>query len=230
MLARPTWLWGAEHGVNEHGVAIGNEMVNTVDDPRAAPPALLGMDLVRLGLERAASADEALEVMTTLLERHGQGGVGDAVNDVSYWSSFLVADPPLGVGARDLGPRLGGASRSARRRHLQPPHAAVGLDPGLTGRRARDRSRLVARPGHTHRLRRRASGREPGLRAPSAGLVVVFVVLGGAIGGGARRRWPTCATTARDRGARRAVVRTRGGRAHRRRRRRHRRDGVHAHP
>jgi hypothetical protein len=93
VLSRPEWLWGAEHGVNEHGVAIGNEMVNTVDDPRLATPALLGMDLVRLGLERAASAEEALYVMTGLLERHGQGGVGDAVNGVAYWSSFLIADP-----------------------------------------------------------------------------------------------------------------------------------------
>ena len=93
LLSRPVWLWGAEHGVNEHGVAIGNEMVNTVDDPRHAPPALLGMDLVRLGLERAASAEEALDVMTDLLERYGQGGVGDQVNGVAYWSSFLVADP-----------------------------------------------------------------------------------------------------------------------------------------
>ncbi len=92
LLSRPAWLWGAEHGINEHGVAIGNEMVNTVDDPRLAPPALLGMDLVRLGLERAASADEALDVMTGLLQRHGQGGVGDAVNELAYWSSFLIAD------------------------------------------------------------------------------------------------------------------------------------------
>ena len=93
VLSQPVWLWGAEHGVNEYGVAIGNELVNTVDDPRSAPPALIGMDLVRLGLERARSADEALGVMTGLLERHGQGGVGDQVNDLAYWSSFLVADP-----------------------------------------------------------------------------------------------------------------------------------------
>ena len=57
--SHPTWLWGAEHGVNEHGVAIGNEKIWTVDDPHALPPALLGMDLVRLGLERSRTADDA---------------------------------------------------------------------------------------------------------------------------------------------------------------------------
>ncbi len=94
--SRPTWLWGLEHGVNEHGVAIGNEKIWTVDRPHDLPPALLGMDLVRLGLERAVSAEEALTVLTTLLERHGQGGSGEPHRDEPYFSSFLVADPDEG--------------------------------------------------------------------------------------------------------------------------------------
>ena len=42
--------------MNEHRVAIGNEMLWTARDPRREPPALIGMDLVRLGLERATDA------------------------------------------------------------------------------------------------------------------------------------------------------------------------------
>jgi secernin len=78
--------------VNEHGVAIGNEKVWTIDDARAAPPALLGMDLVRLGLERGRTADEAVDRMTELLEQHGQGGTGEQDHDEPYFSSFLVVD------------------------------------------------------------------------------------------------------------------------------------------
>lgn len=96
VLSRPRWCWGAEHGVNEAGVAIGNEAIYTTLDPRAAPPALTGMDLVRLGLERAASAAEAVDTMTALLEGYGQGGSGHAPGPDGasrpYWSSFLVAD------------------------------------------------------------------------------------------------------------------------------------------
>jgi dipeptidase len=91
-LSCPTWLWGAEHGVNEHGVAIGNERVATTHDAAGAAPALIGMDLVRLGLERARSAAEAVEVMTSLLEACGQGGIADATHGEAYDSSFLVAD------------------------------------------------------------------------------------------------------------------------------------------
>ncbi len=92
-LSCPTWLWGAEHGVNEYGVAIGNEKVSTTHDAAAAPPALIGMDLVRLGLERARSAEEAVEAMIGLLTTLGQGGVADAVHHEAYDSSFLIADP-----------------------------------------------------------------------------------------------------------------------------------------
>jgi secernin len=93
MGSRPAWMWGFEHGVNEHRVAIGNERIFTIDDPRRSPPALTGMDLVRLGLEGGTSAEHALDVMTALLEQHGQGGRCAAEKDDPYWSSFLVADP-----------------------------------------------------------------------------------------------------------------------------------------
>lgn len=92
LVSRPWWMWGVEHGVNEAGVAIGNETIYTTLDPRGAEQALLGMDLVRLGLERGASASGAVEVMVDLLERYGQGGSGHHGVDRPYWSSFLVAD------------------------------------------------------------------------------------------------------------------------------------------
>jgi secernin len=93
VISRPTWCWGAEHGVNDAGVAIGNEAIYTTRDPRSAPPALIGMDLVRLGLERASTAAAAVEVITDLLARYGQGGSGHHLIERPYWSSFLVADP-----------------------------------------------------------------------------------------------------------------------------------------
>jgi secernin len=91
--SQPFWLWGFEHGVNERGVAIGNEAIWTTA-PRQQV-GLLGMDLIRLGLERGATAREALDVMTALLEKHGQGG-SPRHNDpkaACYDSSFILADP-----------------------------------------------------------------------------------------------------------------------------------------
>ena len=51
------------------------------------------MALRRLGLERADTADAAVEVITALLEKHGQGGSCGHTSDLRYDNSFLVADP-----------------------------------------------------------------------------------------------------------------------------------------
>jgi secernin len=92
LLAKPYWIWGAEMGVNTHGVAIGNEAVFT-RVPHEKTDGLIGMDLLRLALERAATADAALEVITDLLGRYGQSGQCGHTHTLRYHNSFIVADP-----------------------------------------------------------------------------------------------------------------------------------------
>jgi len=92
LLSQPYWMWGAEMGANEFEVVIGNEAIYTHEPLRRI--GLLGMDLLRLGLERGKSAKEALEIIIDLLEKYGQGG-GCAYEDPSwmYHNSFIIADP-----------------------------------------------------------------------------------------------------------------------------------------
>nr|XP_033774310.1 secernin-2 [Geotrypetes seraphini] len=92
ILSRPAWLWGAEMGANEHGVCIGNEAVWT-KEPVTEGEALLGMDLVRLGLERSLSAGGALDTITQLLEQYGQGGsCREDPAFFTYQNTFLLTD------------------------------------------------------------------------------------------------------------------------------------------
>ncbi|MCW5982401.1 MAG: C69 family dipeptidase [Bryobacteraceae bacterium] len=89
------WAFGYEHGMNEHGVAIGNEAVWS-KEPYQWGDGLLGMDLVRLGLERGKTAHEALRVITALLEKYGQSGDAEHEGEwgkANYHNSFLIADP-----------------------------------------------------------------------------------------------------------------------------------------
>lgn len=90
--SRPHWCTGYEHGFNEHQVAIGNEALPSLAPP-AKEPRLVGMEIIRLALERSASAAEAVRVITGLVEQYGQGKFEAAPAEGSYDNIFLCADP-----------------------------------------------------------------------------------------------------------------------------------------
>ncbi|MCD6358172.1 MAG: C69 family dipeptidase [Thermoproteales archaeon] len=91
IISRPFWMWGAEMGVNEWGLAIGNEAVFTREP--YGRRGLTGMDMVRLALERCRTAREAVELIVKLLEEYGQGGNCGYTGRLYYHNSFLIADP-----------------------------------------------------------------------------------------------------------------------------------------
>ncbi|MHA1698889.1 MAG: C69 family dipeptidase [Promethearchaeota archaeon] len=90
IISRPTWMWGAEMGVNDKGVVIGNEAVWTLEPYNRT--GLLGMDLLRLGLETGRNAKESLDSIVKLLEEYGQGGNCIENGQMLYHNSFLIAD------------------------------------------------------------------------------------------------------------------------------------------
>lgn len=135
LMGRPAWMWGAEMGVNDQGVAIGNEAIFT-RGAKGQDTALLGMDLVRLALERSTSAAHAVEVITGLLKSHGQGGPAGYNNkNFRYDNSYLIADQreiwQLETCGRDWVAKQQTVASISNALNLAPPYDKMGgnVDP-----------------------------------------------------------------------------------------------------
>lgn len=90
-LTKAFWTYGCEIGINENGLAMGEEAVFTTE-MKEEKDGIIGPDLMRLGLERAWTCQEAIEVMTALLEQYGQGGSAELKGNSHFDSSFLMSD------------------------------------------------------------------------------------------------------------------------------------------
>lgn len=196
VISRPAWMWGAEMGMNEHGLAIGNEAVFT--RVPVADTGLLGMDLLRLALERCRTADEALELITELLARHGQGGgAGFRNRGFRYHNAFMIADP---VGAwllETAGPYW--AAERVRGARTTSNVLTIGKHAERLGPGTADAARRMGRLAPGEDLDFRAAFGDPAMAVLSGGDVRRACTLSG-VGRGADL--PSLMRTLRDHGGR----------------------------
>ncbi|MGD9605053.1 MAG: hypothetical protein AB7V00_02715 [Bacilli bacterium] len=91
LLIQPSWIWGGEMGINDCGVVIGNEATFTKSSNKKDEH-LLGMDLLRLGLEQSSNAKEAVDTIIHYLDEYGQGGNCGFDKHFYYDNSYLITD------------------------------------------------------------------------------------------------------------------------------------------
>ncbi len=93
-LSKPFHLWGGEMGLNDHGLAIGNEAVFTRIRMAKKNDGLTGMDMIRLALEKCRVAKEAVDQICAYVETYGQDACGGYRNrNFYYHNSFILCDP-----------------------------------------------------------------------------------------------------------------------------------------
>lgn len=89
--SKPYWIWGFEMGANEKGLFIGNEAQGSRCAAENAE-GMLGMDMLRLALERTATSREAITLIGELLQQYGQNANANLRYDRRYENSFMLVD------------------------------------------------------------------------------------------------------------------------------------------
>lgn len=90
LIDKSFWLYGGEIGVNEHGVAVGNEAVFSKIESKSDGVILI--DLLRLVLERCSTRHQALSMIGEILREFGQGGNCELRGNSHFDGSFIVSD------------------------------------------------------------------------------------------------------------------------------------------
>ena len=90
LIDKSFWLYGGEIGVNEHGVAVGNEaLFSTI---ASDGDGVVLIDLLRLIIERCATRHEAVDLVAQMLTEFGQGGNCELRGNSHFDGSFIVSD------------------------------------------------------------------------------------------------------------------------------------------
>ncbi|KAI3380619.1 hypothetical protein SNEBB_011207 [Seison nebaliae] len=94
VLSCPEWCWGAEMGSNEFGVTIGNEALFSRFSESMSDDGLVGMDIVRIALERSMCASDAVKVIAGIYADESIKIGGKCAEDINlrYCNAYLICD------------------------------------------------------------------------------------------------------------------------------------------